>query len=160
MSGGNEASPRAAVESENHSGMTIAAQCSSRIERAQARLVCRIPILSGGCRKPRPRCGSRAHKPKASCAVVYDYDQIPVARFARPARAGATARQRRICRSDHRNASICSTSVHAERSVNVSVEKLPCEEDAIFMRSQVSEKFGFMVSLSRLSPVARTGLRH
>ena len=66
----------------------------------------------------RPCCS-----PKASCAVVSDHDQIPVARFSPPARAGAAARKRLICRSDHRNASICSASVREERSVNISAEK-------------------------------------
>jgi hypothetical protein len=65
----------------------------------------------------------RAHKPKASCAVDSDHDQIPVARFSPPARAGITSRKRRICRSDHRKASICSTSVRAERFAYISVEK-------------------------------------
>ena len=98
-------------------------QCSSRIGRAQARLVCKIPITAEDRRKPRHRCNCRAHKPKASCAVASDHDKIPVARFSPPARAGTTARQRLICRSDHRNTSICSASVRA-----VTIRQRQCGE--------------------------------
>ena len=112
-----------------------------------------IPISAKGRRKPRPRSGRRAHKPKASCAVVSDRDQIPVARFSQSARAGTTVRNRIACRSDHRNASICSTRVGAERSANISVEnrcprgqrrvdKPTYEEAAIFARSHLAENPG------------------
>ena len=119
----------------------------------------------------RMRMFLRAHQPKASYAVVSDHDQIPVARFSPPARAGGTSRKPHICRSDHRNASICSTSVRAERSADVSVKKWvrigtrlrrksAMRYGCGFRAESAVGKFGFMVRLSRLSPVARTGLRH